>query len=74
MFSYEIYEFFRTVTGGVLRKELFLNILQYSQESCRAATLLKKDFNTGVFEEHLLMAASDFLKQLQNAREQLLLY
>ena len=49
MFSWETYEFFRTATGGVLLKKLFLKILQYSQESCRAATLLKKDSNTDVF-------------------------
>ena len=33
-------------TGGVLWKKLYLKILQYSQESCRPATLLKRDFNT----------------------------
>ena len=30
-----------------MKKKLVLNILQYSQESCRLATLLKRDFNTG---------------------------
>ena len=50
--------------------------MQYSQESCKAATLLEADSNTGVFsseyckvfkntyfEEHLLTAAFDFLKK-----------
>ena len=67
-------------------KKLFWNILQYSQESCRLATLLKRDSNTGVFLwvlrnfwEHvfwiaLVTAGSEFLKQLQNTGEQLLLY
>ena len=86
MFSWETYEFFRTATGGVLLKKLVLKILQYSQESCRAATLLKKTpiqmfsseyceiFKNTYFEEHLLTAVSDFLKQLQNNDKQLLLY
>ena len=67
------------------RKKLSLRISQYSQESCRHATLLKKESNTGFFqyckffkniyfEEHLLTAAFDFLKQRQNTDEQLLLY
>ena len=55
---------------------------QYLQESCRPAILLKTDSNTGVFEifkntyfeEHLLTAASDLLKQLQNSSEHLLPY
>ena len=34
---------------GVLWKKLLLKISQYSQESCRPATLLKIDSNTGVF-------------------------
>ena len=67
-------------------KKLFLKILQDLEESCRPATLSKRDSNTDVslryckifkntyFEEHLLTAASDFLKQLQNSGEQLLLY
>ena len=66
------------------RKKLSLRISQYSQESCRHATLLKKESNTGFFqyckffkniyfEEHLLTAAFDFLKQRQNTDEQLLL-
>ena len=70
--------------GGISRKKLFIKISQYSQESCRLATLLKTDSNTGIFpeyceifkntyfEEHLLAAASDFLKRLQTS-EQLLL-
>ena len=35
------------VTGRFLLKKLFLKISQYSQESCRPATLLKRD--TGPF-------------------------
>ena len=81
IFCWEIYEFFRTAARGVLWKKLFLKISQYSQESFRPATFLKRDSNTGVFlwiceifkstyfEEHLLTAASDFLKQLQNTGE-----
>ena len=38
-----------TTTGVVLWKKLPLKISQYSQESCRPATLLKTDSNTGVF-------------------------
>ena len=48
--------FSEEATGGVLWKKLFLQILQYSQESWRPATLLKTDSNTGVFlwRKHLL--------------------
>ena len=86
MCSWEIYEFFKAATRGVAWKKLFLKISQYSQESCRPETLLKTDsnkefsseyskiFKNSFFEEHLLTAASDFLKQLQNSGEQLLLY
>ena len=78
--------FSKAATGAALRKNLFLQILQYSQESCKPATLLKKTptqvffseycefFKNIYFEEHLLTAASDFLEQQQNTREQLLLY
>ena len=77
--------FSEAVTEGVLFKKLFLKISQYSQESCRPANLLKRDSNTVLsseyceifkntyFEEHLLTAASDFLKQLHHTGEQLLL-
>ena len=41
--------FSEAATGGVLWKKLFSKISQYSQESCRPATLLKRDSNTGVF-------------------------
>ena len=34
----------------------------------------RKTFKNTYFEEHQLTAASDFLKQLQNSGEQLLLY
>ena len=73
--------FLDTATGRVLWKKLFLKILQYLQESCTPATLLKTDSITRVFlwilhifkdtnfEEHLLTAASDFLKQLENTGE-----
>ena len=37
--------FSEATTGGVLWKKLFLKIPQYSQESCRRATLLKRDSN-----------------------------
>ena len=41
-----------------------LNISQYSQESCKPATLLKRIFKNTYFEEHLPTAASDLLIQL----------
>ena len=41
--------FSEAAIGGVLWKKLLLKISQYSQESCRPATLLKTDSNTGVF-------------------------
>ena len=45
--------------GGVLRKKLFLKLLQYSQKSCN--THLQHDiFKNTYFEEHLLMIASVF--------------
>ena len=58
-------------------KKLFLKISQYTQESCRPATLFKKTptqmfssaycdfFRNTYFEVNMLKAASDFLKQLQ---------
>ena len=41
--------FSEEATGGVLWKRLFLLISQYSQESCRPATLLKRESNTCFF-------------------------
>ena len=41
--------FSEAATGGVLWKKLFLKTLQYLQESCRPAILLKRSSNTGVF-------------------------
>ena len=85
-FPCKFMNFSEAATGGVLWKKMFLKISQYSQESCRPATLSKRDSNTVAFlwillifkntcfEEHLLTVASDFLKQLQNTGEQLLLY
>ena len=71
-------------------KKAVHKISPYTQESCRPATSLKTDtqlfptqlfsseycenFKNTYFEEHLLTAASDFLKRLQNSGEQLLLY
>ena len=80
--------FLETASGDVLWKKLFLKISQHSQESSRAATLLKtrqtptlvfsfehcEIFKNTYFEEHLLTDSSDFLRQLQNAGEKLLLY
>ena len=61
-------------------KKLLLKIWQYSHASCRPENFIKKRLhhrspiqNTYV-EEHLLTAAYDFLKQLQNSSEQLLWY
>ena len=60
--------FLEALTGGVLWKKLFLKIFQYSQaEYCEI-------FKNSYFEEHLLTAASDFLKQLRKSGEQLHLY
>ena len=42
-------DFSEAAIGSVLWKKLFLKISQYSQESCRPATLLKALSNTGVF-------------------------
>ena len=53
--------FSEAATGSVSWKKLFLKILQYSQESCRSATLLKTDFNTDVF---LLKSGSHFPKKV----------
>ena len=41
--------FSEAASGAVLRNKLSLKILQYSQESCRPATLLKKDPKKAVF-------------------------
>ena len=57
--------FSEAASGAVLRNKLSLKILQYSQESCRPATLLKKDPKKAVFlwilqnfYEHLLWRIS----------------
>ena len=49
VFTGKFMKFSEAVTGGVLWKKLFLRILKYLQESCRPATLLKRDSNAGVF-------------------------
>ena len=36
----------KAATGGILSKKMFLNILQI----WKPVTLLKRDFNTGVFQ------------------------
>ena len=41
--------FLEGADGAVLEKTMFLKNWHYSQESCRPATLLKTDFNSGVF-------------------------
>ena len=70
MFPYKFMNFSEAATAGVLWKKAVLKIfLQYSQESSRPETLLKTSeyceiFKNTYFEEHLLTAASDFLKQL----------
>ena len=78
--------FSEAATRDVLWKNLFLKNSQYSQEGCRPVTLLKTGRNTlfsseyseifknTYFEEHLLTATSNFLKQLQNSGGQLVLY
>ena len=85
MFSLEIYEFFRNIHrwcfmkkavlkkvgnihGKVARLQLYYKetpTQKFSSEYCEI--FLKNTY----FEEHLLRAASDFLKQLQNSGEQL---
>ena len=87
MFSWEIYKFFQKqppelfYEKGVLKN--FCNIhrkvaeLQPYQEETPTRMFSSeycKIFKNTYFEEHLLMAASDFLKQQQNSSEQLLLY
>ena len=47
--SWEIYELFRSSHRMSFMKNAVLKISQYSQESCRPASLLKRDSNTGVF-------------------------
>ena len=51
MFSWEIYEYFRSNHRLCFIKKLFLKISQYSLESCRPASLLETDSNTGVFDQ-----------------------
>ena len=51
MFSWEIYEYFRSNHRMCFIKKLFLKISQYSLESCRPASLLETDSNTGVFDQ-----------------------
>ena len=60
--------FSEVATGGVLWKNLFLNISPYSQAGHY------ENFKNNYFEENLLTVAPDFLKLLQNSGEQLLLY
>ena len=57
--------FSEAATASILWKKLFLKTSQYSQESCRPATLLKRDSNTGFFlwilrnfQEHLFWRTS----------------
>ena len=57
--------FSEAATASVLWKKLFLKTSQHSQESCRPATLLKRDSNTGFFlwilrnfQEHLFWRTS----------------
>ena len=49
MFSWEIFGFFRSSYRTCFMKKALLKFLQYSQESCWPATLLKTYSNTGVF-------------------------
>ena len=55
---------------------IFLWIFQKQQLELfhRLNTEYYEIFKSTHFEEHLLMVASDFLKQIQNSSEQLLLY
>ena len=77
--------FSEAATGGVLWKKRVLKNFAIITGKLLTCNLFKRDSNTGVFlwillffkntyfEEHLLTAAFDFLKQLQNTGEQLLL-
>ena len=64
MFPRKFMKFSEAATGGVLYKKAFLKNLQFSLESCRPATLLKTDSNTGVF----LWILRDFYKHLFRRR------
>ena len=78
--------FSEAANGGALIKKLFLkdNFAIFTR-NLQACNFIKKRLQrfsskyceilkTTYFEEHLITAASDFLKQLQNSSEQLLLY
>ena len=68
--------FSEAATRGVLWKKMFLQILQYSQESCKPATLLKRDSNTVVllWILHRRRSANRCFWFFLTAGEQLLLY
>ena len=67
-FSGKFMNFSEAATGGVSWKKLFLKISQYLQVE------YWEIFKSTYFEEHLLTASSDLLKQLKNSGELLLLH
>ena len=82
MFSWEIYEFFRRCHWRGFLKKAVLKNFAISTEKLQTCNFVKKGLLTQVFssayckifkniyfEEHLLTAASDFLKQLENTGE-----
>ena len=86
MFPIEIYEFFRSSHWNCFMKKAFLKIFVIHRKVADLQLHLKETptevfsseyceiFKNTYFEEHLLTAAPDILKQLQDSGEQLLLY
>ena len=79
--------FSEAATGGVLIKKAVLKIFGKIHRNVAGLQLFNKEtptqmfsseycdiFKNTYFEGHLLKAVSDFLKQLQNSGQQLLLY
>ena len=60
--------FWEEAVGGIWKK-LFLKTSQYSQESCRTATLLKWDCNTKEAVAQTCSVKKVFLKISQNSQE-----
>ena len=86
MISWEIYEFFRNSHRKCFMKKAVIKNFARFTGKLQACNFIKKRqqhmFSSAYYEvfkniyceEHLLTAASDFLKQLKNSDEQLLLY
>ena len=86
MFSCEIYEIFRSSHRRCFMKKAVLKTFAIFTGKLQACNFIKERlqhmfcsefcgiFKNAYFEERLLTAASDFLKQLQNSGEQLFFY